>query len=133
MIMQSLNATDVRKHWSQFNDDVIRMGPRFVKRNRDVWAALSSEHLKIAFSTFTFEAEFFYEKDGSVTASLKNFDLVENGETEEEAIDLLTDELIDYALEYQQNFNIYFQSPNRRGHFPFILNVLSQDNEEGVK
>lgn len=132
--MQStLNATDVRKHWSQFNDDVVRVGPRFVKRNRDAWAALSFEHLKAAFATFTFEAEFIHEEDGSVTATLKGFDLVENGETVEEALDLLTDELIEYASEYQDNFNTYFQSPNRRDHFPFIINVLSQDDAEGVK
>lgn len=129
----TLNATDVRRHWGQFNDDIVREGPRFVKRNRDSWAALSSEHLKAAFATFTFEAELLYEEDGSVTASLKGFDLVENGETEEEAIDLLTEELIEYANEYQDNFKTYFGSPNRHDQFPFIMNVLSQDDSEGVK
>lgn len=129
----TLNATDVRRHWSQFNDDIVREGPRFVKRNRDEWAALSSEHLKAAFAVFTFEAELFREEDGSVTATLKGFDLVENGETEEEAIELLAEELIEYANEYQDNFKTYFQSPNRHDHFPYIMNVLAQDDAEGVK
>lgn len=35
LLLDYLNATDVRKNWSQFNDDVVRVGPQFVKRNRD--------------------------------------------------------------------------------------------------
>lgn len=134
MIVQVvLNATDVRKHWSEFNDDVVREGPRFVKRNRDRWAALSYDHLKEAFSELVFNAESFIEEDGTVTVSLQELDIVENGNSEEEAIELIVDELIDYAHEYLDNFNLYFNSPNRRKHFKFILNVLIQDSEDDVK
>ena len=129
----TLNATDVRNNWSQFNDDVIRNGPRFVKRNRDTWAAISFEHIKEIFSIFTLEAEFIHEEDGTVTATLKGFDFVENGENQKEALDLLIDELVDYAFEYQKNFNLYFNSPNRHAHFPYVMNVLSQDDKEGIK
>lgn len=129
----TLNATDVRKHWGQFNDDVVRDGPRFVKRNRDAWVALSADHLKVAFDNFTFEAECHVEEDGSVTASLKDFDLVENGDTKDEAVDLLADELVEYAHDYQNNFQKYFHAPNRRHHFPYVMNVLVQEDVEGVK
>ncbi len=128
-----LNASDVRQHWSQFNDDVVREGPRFVKRNRDEWAALSSEHLKAAFATFIFEATIIQEDDGTCTASLVDFDIVENSDTEEEALELVADELIEYANEYQDNFNLYFHSPNRHDQFPYIMNVLVQENQEDVK
>lgn len=134
MIMQEiLNATDVRKHWSRFNDDVVREGPRFVKRNRDHWAALSANHLKVALSQFSFNISYFKEEDKTVTAKLEGFDIVENGDTKEEALRLVVDELIEYANEYQENFNLYFNAPNRREHFPYILNVLVQDDSEGVK
>lgn len=129
----TLNATDVRKHWSQFNDDVVREGPRFVKRNRDEWAALSSDHLKEAFSHFNFEAQSYPEEDGTVTVALDNFEIVENGDTENEALELVVDELIEYANEYLDNFNLYFNSPNRRKHFPFVMNVLTQNNQDDVK
>ncbi|WP_343783237.1 hypothetical protein [Alkalibacillus silvisoli] len=128
-----LNATDVRKHWGQFNDDVVREGPKFVKRNRDYWAALSTEHLKIAFSNFTFEAEVMHEDDKTVTMSLNGFDIVENGDSVEETLDLLAEELIDYSNEYKDDFNKYFNAPDRRDQFPFIMNVLIQDGSEGVK
>lgn len=129
----TLNATDVRKNWGQFNDDVIREGPRFVKRNRDEWVALSFDHLKVGFSTFTFDSTFFQEEDGTVTVTINGFDLVENGDTEDEALDLIVDELIEYANEYQDNFKLYFNAPNRRDQFPYIMNVLAQDNTEDIK
>lgn len=128
-----LSATDVRKHWSQFNDDVIREGPRFVKRNRDEWAALSFEHLKVALSQFTFKVTFSSEEDGTVTATLNGFDMIENGGSEDEALELITDELIEYANKYQDNFKLYFNSPDRRNQFPYIMNVLIQENIEGVR
>lgn len=30
----TLNATDIGKHWNQFNDGFIRDEPRFIKLNR---------------------------------------------------------------------------------------------------
>lgn len=128
-----LNATDVRKHWGQFNDDVIREGPKFVKRNRDQWAALSTEHLKSAFSSFTFDIIYFSEEDGTVSAVLDGFDIVENGDNEDEVLELIVDELTEYAHEYQKNFNLYFHAPNRSSHFPYIMNVLAQEDTNKVK
>ena len=129
----TINATEVRKNWGQFNDDVIRSGPRFVKRNRDEWAALNANHLKIILNPFYFEAEIYTEDDGTTTISLKDFDLAENAETEELAMESLTEEVIEYAEEYHKNFEMYYNSPNRRRHFPYVVKVLSQDNKENVK
>ncbi|WP_231784088.1 hypothetical protein [Lentibacillus sp. JNUCC-1] len=131
--MTALNATDVRKHWSQFNDDIVREGPKFVKRNRDYWAALSIDHLKAAFSNLEYKVRFLEEKDGTMTASLERFDIVENGDNKQEALDLVVDELVEYANEYQDNFNLYFNSLNRQDHLPYILNVLAQSTPEEVK
>lgn len=131
-VKKTLNATDVRKHWEQFNDDIIKDGPRFVKSNRDTWAALSSDHLKVAFSHFSFAINYLQEEDGTVTATLDDFGLVENGDNKE-VLDLIVDELIEYANEYYENFNLYFNSSNRRDHFPYIMNVLAQDNNDDVK
>lgn len=128
-----INASDVRKHWSQFNDDIVREGPQFVKRNRDVWAALSTEQMETVLSPYDFTVQLLQESDGSLTGSVTNFDIVESGETEEEVLSLITEELIEYAHEYQDNFKLYFHSLNRRDHFPYIMNVLIQENKNDVK
>lgn len=133
MIVSGLSATDVRRNWSQFNDDIVREGPQFVKRNRDEWVAMSTEQLKAAFSNFTFHAHLVQEDDGTITATLDQFDLVENGSSEKEVLEALTYELIEYSQEYMENFKLYFQSPNRKAHFPYILSVVAQDHPENVR
>lgn len=133
VMLSTLNATDVRKNWGQFNDDVIRVGPRFVKRSRDEWAALSSEQLKAAFDSFRFKAEFTREEDNSTTMTLEGFDLVENAETKDEVIDLMADSLADYAEDYMAQFTLYSNSPNRKKHFPYLMNVMAQSDTEAVK
>ena len=134
MVMHgTLSATDVRKNWGQFNDDVVREGPRFVRRNRDDWAALSADHLKAAFDHLTIFATNFQEADGSFTMSLDDLDIVENADSTDEVIDLIDDSLIDYAQEYMDSFSQYFNAPNRKPHFPFVLKVISQPDYETVK
>lgn len=134
MIMHTtLSATDVRKNWSQFNDDIVRKGPRFVHRNRDEWAALSSEHLKAAFDHLPITATSYKEEDGTFTMSVNELDIVENGDSIEEVLELTTDALIDYAQEYMDFFSQYFNSPNRKGHLPFVLKIIAQPDYEAVK
>jgi len=129
----TISATDVRKNWSQFNDDIIREGPRFVRRNRDEWAALSSEHLQAAFDHLPISAIIYYEEDGTITMSLKEIDIVENADSIEDVIDLTADSLIDYAQEYMDSFSKYYNSVNRKAHLPFILKVIAQPDYETVK
>ena len=129
----TISATDVRTNWSQFNDDIVREGPRFVQRNRDEWAALSSEHLQAAFDHLPISAIIYYEEDGTITMSLKEIDIVENADSIEDVIDLIADSLIDYAQEYMDSFSKYYNSANRKAHLPFILKVIAQPDYETVK
>ena len=129
----TLSATDVRKNWSQFNDDIVREGPRFVHRNRDEWAALSSDHLKAAFDHLQITATNFKEVDGTITMSVNELDIVENGDSIEEVLDLTADALIDYAREYMDFFQQYFNSPNRKAHLPFVLKIIAQSDYEAVR
>lgn len=129
----TISATDVRKNWSQFNDDIVREGPRFVRRNRDEWAALSSEHLQAAFDHLPISATIYYEEDGTITMSLKEIDIVENADSIEDVIDLIADSLIDYAQEYMDSFSKYYNSANRKAHLPYILKVVAQPDYETIK
>lgn len=61
MIMHEvINATDVRKDWGSFIDNVVRFKPSVVKRNRDYMAAMSLEHLNLVLTPYRFTLE--YEK-----------------------------------------------------------------------
>lgn len=133
MLMSTvLNATDVRKDWGRFIDTVVRKGPQFVKRNRDKFAAVSVEHLRALLDGYRLKMEIYQEEDGTYTGALDVFDVVANAPTIEELKVELAKEAVEYANEYMEEFSLYFHSPNRKRHAPYVLNVLLQDDLEGV-
>ncbi|WP_156779582.1 hypothetical protein [Desulforamulus reducens] len=131
-MQEVLNATEVRKEWGSFIDTVVREKPKMVKRNRDFFLAMSIKHIKTILIGYKIEAHYIEEKDGTVTATFANFDLVVNAPTQEAARRALAEELIEYAKEYFNEFQLYYNSPNRQPHFPYIMAVLLQDDLEGV-
>lgn len=56
-------------------------------------------------------------------------DLATQGETSNEAFDDLIDMVIEYAEEYQAEFELYSKSPNRAGHWQYLETVI----EEGLE
>jgi hypothetical protein len=131
--MLTLNATDVRKEWGGFIDSVIREKPKLIKRSRDYIFASSLDMLNELLKAYTFTAELLTEADGSITASLKEIDIVVNGKDKEEALDNLACDLVEYAEEFYNEFEYWFSAPNRKQHLPYVLNVLVQDNVKKVK
>jgi antitoxin YefM len=87
------------------------------------------EKMKAAFSNYTFVFEYETEKkDESVSAGLKDFDLFVNAKNKEQAVHDLAVELVEYSKEYLNNIQLYFNATNRRDHFPFVMNVLLQED-----
>ena len=83
MIMEQ--ATTVRKEWSAVCDSVIHNKPKFIKRTRDRMWFSNLDIMSQILSAYHFTAQRFVENDGSVTLSLNEIDLVENGKDEQEA------------------------------------------------
>ena len=77
MIMEQ--ATTVRKEWSAVCDSVIHNKPKFIKRTRDRMWFSNPDTMSEILSAYHFTAQRFVENDGSVTLSLNEIDLVENG------------------------------------------------------
>jgi antitoxin YefM len=67
-----------------------------------------------------------YEKEdnGDIIAFFKEIDLVVSAKNKQEAIKLLLNDLKEYAVDYLNNFDLYFNSPNRKSHLPYILHVM---------
>ncbi len=72
------------------------------------------------------------EEDGSVTLSLNEIDLVENGTEEKEARRRLAEAILEYSLEYYEEYELYSHSPNRRKHIPYIFKALIIDDPEKI-
>ncbi len=134
LIMQNvINATDARKEWGTFIDNVVRFKPSVIKRNRDFLAAISLEQLDLLLTPYRFTLEYELETNGSLSGSLKELDLVANAFTLEELETKIVGELIDYAQEYMNEFDKYYNAPNRKHHFPYVIRVVIQNNNDKIR
>jgi len=131
--MQTIPATDIRKNFSSAIDTAVREKPVAFKRNRDSLLLLSNAQVLGLLKDCSFKPVFILEKDGTITATLDGFDLVINAADHEQAITKLAEELVEYAMEYYDKFQLYFSSNNRKEHFPYILRVLLAEDLDEVK
>ena len=125
-------ATNVRKEWSAVCDSVIHNKPKFIKRTRDKMWFSNLETMSEILKAYKFSAERFIEEDGSVTLSLNEIDLIENGADEQTSRLNLGKAILDYSTDYYNNYELYSHSPNRRQHIPYIFKALIMDNPEQI-
>ena len=130
MVMEQ--ATAVRKDWSAVCDSVIHEKPKFIKRTRDkMWFSNLDVMLQIL-EAYQFHAQKFIEPDGSVTLSMDEIDLVENGEDETAARTAMGGAILEYAYEYYENYTMYANAPNRKAHIPYVFKALIEDDAERI-
>lgn len=126
--MLAINATDARKTWSLVVDQVIREKPKFIKRTRDYMILSDVRFLEVLLSGYYFSAERFVEKDGSITLSLNEIDIVENGKSEEETKQKLAQSIIDYAEDFYSDFQYWGSATNRISQIPYVFKALILDD-----
>lgn len=130
MLMEQ--ATTVRKEWSSVCDSVIHDKPKFIKRTRDKMIFSNLETMLDILSVYQFTANKFVEDDGTVTLSLNEIDLVENGTDETTAKLLMGNSILEYAMEYYDNYSLYSNSTNRKSHIPYVLKALILDDPQKI-
>lgn len=126
--MFTISSTEARHNWSSIVDQVVREKPAFIKRTRDHMILSSTEVFEGLLIPYVFTAQKFVEDNGSVTLSLNEIDLAENGETYAEAKRQLAQSILEYAEDYYKDFNLYSNSPNRKGHIPYVFKALITDD-----
>ena len=125
-------ATAVRKKWSAVCDSVIHEKPKFIKRTRDKMWFSNLETMSDILQIYQFTALKYIEDDGSVTLSLNEIDLIENGKDEQEVRLNMGKAIFEYALDYYNEYEMYSHSPNRKKHIPYIFKALIIDNPEQI-
>jgi antitoxin YefM len=133
IFMDMMQATNVRKNFSSVIDTEVRDRPVMFKRNRDYLMLLSNTQVLSLLREYTFKAQYIAEEDETITAVLDGFDLVVNAADQEQARNMLAVELVDYAKDYFDQFQLYYNSLNRKEHFPYILRVLLAEDLDEVK
>ena len=130
MLMEQ--ATSVRKEWSAVCDSVIRDKPKFIKRTRDKMWFSNLDTMSEILQAYKFTAEKIVEDDESITLSLNEIDLIENGEDENAARLALGKAILEYSLDYYNEYALYSRSPNRKHHIPYIFKALIMDSPERI-
>lgn len=130
MLMEK--ATDVRKDWSSICDSVIHDKPKFIKRTRDKMWFSNLDTMAEILEAYLFTAKRFIEEDGSVTLSLNEIDLIENGSDDSSVRYALGHAILEYSMEYYNDYAFYSRSPNRKGHVPYIFKALIMDNPQQI-
>ena len=130
--MLTLNATDVRKEWSTVIDNTIREKPQFIRRTRDYMMLADIEFLSILLENYKFTATKYKEEDGSITLELNEIDLIVNAENLENAKLKMAQEILEYAEDFYNEFNIWSIAPNRKAHIPYIFKVLILDDIDKI-
>lgn len=125
-------ATDVRKEWSAICDGVIHDKPKFIKRTRDKMWFSNLEIMAEILKAYQFTAQKFTENDGSITLSLNEIDLIENAIDEASARLALGNAILNYSIDYYNDYAFYSHSPNRKGHIPYIFKALIMDNPQNI-
>jgi len=133
MMQTVLNATDVRANFGGFIDVIVREKPLAIKRNRDVIMAFSKQQMKELLAIYELTFEYEQDEDGRYAGSIEQIeDIVADGETIDELRLELARQLVEYAMDYENNYFRYSNTPNRHKHAPYILRVLLEDNLEAV-
>lgn len=130
MLMEQ--ATTVRKEWSAVCDSVIHEKPKFIKRTRDRMWFSNLETISDILQVYQFTVLKYIEDDGSITFSLNEIDLVENGKNEQEVRLNMGKAILEYALDYYNEYEMYSRSPNRKKHIPYIFKALIMDDPEKI-
>ena len=127
--MDMINATDVRKNWSVTVDNVAHERPAYVKRTHDNVAIFSINTLNLMLAGYHFNAKKYKEKDGSVTLSSVDLDIVVNDVNEEAAKRRLAEYIKEYAEEFYYEYSYWSKAPNRQSHIPYVFKALTLDTE----
>jgi len=130
--MHTESSSVVRSNWSETCDSVIREKPKFIKRTRDCLWLSSIETMSNILQGYKFTADKYTEEDGSVTLSLNEMDIVENGQNEHDAVKKLSESILEYANEYYDEYELYSRSSNRKGHLPYVVKALIMDDVDMI-
>ena len=131
--MFAMNATDVRKAFSEVIDTAVRERPVFIRRTRDNLMLANLQFVEALISNCVFTAERYQEEDGSITLTLDQIDIAVNAPSEPEAITALASDLREYALDYYEHYPVWNISPNRKEHLPFIVKALIADDLNKIR
>lgn len=122
--MEASNSTEVRKNWSETIDSVVRTHPVFIKRNRDLLALLSVNHLEKLLDDYNIYVTVEHIDKTTYSAKIPIFDIFVKAETITGISDNAVSKIIDFCQSYFDDLDININLPERASLFPYVLKVI---------
>lgn len=133
--MATITVTEARKDMSRLMDSVIHTAPAvtLTRNRRDAAVVVEKNRFRHLLRPYRFTLE-YEEVDGRFYGHLKEIpDIIVDGDTIVELKTNAAEYLQDYAEGYAEDFQLFYNAPNRRDHYPYVLAVLACDSIDEVK
>lgn len=128
------SSTDIRNNFSLTIDRAVRERPQFIRRTRDRVVLISDEYLSAILESYKIFCTVEAEEDGSIVITNDAIDdIIANGSTLAAAKRDLANQLLDYAHEFYENFDLYVKASNRRPHLAYVMKILMLGNPASVE
>lgn len=106
------------------SDSAVHDKLKFIKRTCYKMRISNLEVMRDILEAYQFTALRYVEDDGSVTLSLNEIDIIENGKDDKEVRLKVGKAILKYLTEYYNEDEMYSNSPNRKEHIPYIFKAL---------
>ena len=119
------SSTEIRNNFSLTIDKAVHERPQFIRRTHDQVVLLSDEYLYAILEDYKIVCSVQKEKDGTIILTNEVVeDIIASGLTLDEAKSDFATQLLDYAHEYYESFDLYSRAPNRKSHIAYVMKIL---------
>jgi antitoxin YefM len=128
--------TEARKDFTSVIDRVQHLLPVVIqprKKSEEPTFLFKQTVVHQLLSEYKFQCTLVDEEEGSYAYWLDPLDIYGYGETKEDAINSLIDDLLLYCEEYTQNPERYLSAPNRKHHLPYVFKVMCCNDPKEIK
>lgn len=135
MFVATLTVTEARKDISRVIESVIHSKPAItVTRNRrDAVVMVEMQRFRHLLRPYRFTLD-YEEVEGRFYGHVKEIpDIIAEGDTAEDLKTNVAQYLKEYAEGYAEDFQLFYNAPNRKHHYPYVLAVLACDSIDEVR
>ena len=127
-------ATAVRNDFSTVMDKAIYEKPQLISRTKDQLVLMGTELLNTMLQASTVHVTTEPGDGDTLLYQLEEIpDIFEESASENEALDALANDLLEYARTYYRDFPLYSHAPNRVAHLPYVMRALALGTSAKVR
>lgn len=133
--MATITVTEARKDMSRVVESVLYSKPAITltRNRRDAIVMVEMNRFRHLLRPYRFTLD-YEETEGRLYGHLKEIpDIIAEGDTLEQLKANVAQYLKEYAEGYAEDFQLFYNAPNRRDHYPYVLAVLACDSVDEVK